>query len=174
MLLNRVESEYLGELLCLAEDNGEPQMWAKKITLKNMTEVFVGFNLYFYDVNFNTFNLFQEKGINLQKKLKKVYEQCMNDLEWIENFVKQLLPEFIEENEIIYNLDDFRFSDEMIEEIRIFNDSYAVIMKLLGIEEKIGFEKHNLFEKNQWSNLNYVAEISPVEMSYDEVDSTLL
>lgn len=174
MILNRLENEYLGELLCLGDDNGQPQMWAKKVALKNMKEVLVGFNLYFYDVNFNIFNLFQERGIELQKKLKKVYDQCLNDLDSIEILVKQLLPEFIEDNESKYNLDDFQFSDNMIEEIRIYSDSYAVIMNFLGIEQKIGFEKHNLFEKNQWSNLNYETEISPVEMSYDEVDSTLL
>lgn len=174
MILNTVQSDYLGELICLGDNNGKPKMWAKKISLKNMTELFVGFNLYFYDVNFNVFSMFQKKGIDLQKRLKKVYEQCLNDLDSIDIFVKQLLPEFIEENENIYNLDDFQFSDNMIEEIRIYSDSYAVIMNFLGIKEKIGFERHNLFEKDEWSNLNFETEISPVEMSYDKVDPTLL
>lgn len=174
IILNTVESEYLGKLVCLGDDNGNARMWAKKIILKNMTEVFVGFNLFFYDVDFNIFNMFQKKGIDLQKKLKKVYEQCLNDLDSIDISVKQLLPEFIEENGNVYSIEEFQFSDNMIEEIRVYSDSYAVIMNFSGIKEKIGFEKHNLFEKDEWSNLNYEKEISPVEMSYDKVDSTLL
>lgn len=89
--------------------------------------------------------------------------------------MEEMLPEFIEETDDIYDIEEFQFSYNIIKEIWIYNDGYAVIMKFPGITEKIGYEKRGLFkEDSQWSNLDYARQFAPVEMSYDEVKPKFL
>lgn len=66
MILNSVNSQYLGELFCIGDEEGKPLVWAKKINLPDSDEIFVEFNLYFYDVNFNTESMFEKKELNFR------------------------------------------------------------------------------------------------------------
>lgn len=175
MILNKVNSQYLGELFCIGTEEGKPLVWAKKINLPDSDEIFVEFNLYLYDVNFNTESMFEKDGVELQIKLNKVYKYFLNEIDKIESLVDEMLLEFIEETDDIYNIEDFQFSYNIIRAIWIYNDGYAVIMKFPGITEEIGYEKRGLFEEHSyWCNLDYAKQFAPVEMDYYEVKPKLL
>jgi len=170
-IINKVNTELLGELVCIADSDGNSKMWGKYkecSLFKEQNKIFIGMDLYCYNENFET-NIFSvQRGLDAQNKLAITYKKFLDDLDdGLETIILKKIDDFLDEEEI--SISTVKLQDIKAVEIRIYMDGYAVIMKVPFLNHLIGFQNRKIFDENNWKNVNFEDSIDPVEMKYGVV-----
>lgn len=170
-ILNKISTELLGELVCIADSEGNSKMWGKYKECSlfgKENKIFIGMDLYCYNEEFKT-NIFSvQRGLNAQNKLAIIYKKFWEDLDdGLEKIILKQIDDFLDEEEI--SITTVKLQDIKVVEIRIYMDGYAVIMKVPFLNRLIGFQNRKVFDETNWKNVNFEDSIDPVEMKHGVV-----
>lgn len=157
-IVNQVNDNILGNIFCVAQEDGRLKGWAKKYSIQENQEIWVYLNLYFVNLNFEYEDCYANALTQLKQGIK-------TNLDRIESSKKTLIGDIVD---TFYDERDYHGYDEKIhdnqikiEEIRVFKYNYSVIFSIDTIDEVFAFE----VEENRKS-INYEEQSEIVSMVY--------
>lgn len=141
--IGRANSPYFGEVVCLADDSGNPCFWAKKLitdflNLEN-EELIIALDLYCYDRNFNS-SYSKDRIDEINANIKRTYDLFINDCKdmddfFLENFNSEKDEWDIEE--VIESKEDIR-EKIRVTRVEILKNEYNIIFMLNDKEWALG------------------------------------
>lgn len=152
--IGRANSPYFGEVVCLADDKGNPCFWAmkKKMNFLNIvdSDLIIALNLYCYNRDFvSEYSDSSTEKIN--NGIKASYEAFLNDCKVIDElFVKEFNSEKTdwEIGEEIETIDDVKRLIKVVR-VEILKNLYNIVFVLNGEEWVLEKDISN----NAWSLL---------------------
>ena len=165
-VIGKANSPFFGELVCMADSEGNPCFWAirKKTDFFNIFDgdLIIALNLYCYNRNFiSTYSDTKTESIN--KDVKETYDVFLNDCNNIDEiFVREFNGEK-EDWEIGTGIDseeDIKNAVKIVR-IEILKNRYNIVF-ILG-EDELVLSKNTKYDS--WS-LMPAAEARPAEMDY--------
>lgn len=168
-IIEKVNSDFFGELVCLSDDNGNPLFWAKQIKQKFLSEkeeiLTIALDLYCYNKEFVS-SLNEEKTRKICEQIKQQYDNFLNDCRDFEQiFISEFCAckeEWDIEEEITTNEDIY--SKIKVIQVDIVKDSYIVSFELNG--EEWALIKECSEETPEYFYLNPREEAQFAEMKY--------
>ena len=192
-IVNIIEDKILGCMVCLANETWQPVKWAKYLNyllFKKRSRICFGFDLYFFNVNFDVigWDMEEEEIEEKKKRMCLVYQEFLKHGDIVEEILwKEFLDGIDWEEELGWNekeqetyrrkykTKEVLFQDVTVIEVRIYFDHYAVVISLPFIEENLVIVVNNIFEKEeQYSFLIAEEESEPIEMDYRTKEYFLL
>lgn len=164
--IGRADSPYFGELVCMADSDGNPCFWAvrKKMVFFNIKDgdLIIALNLYCYDRNFvSTYSDTKTESIN--KDVKETYDIFLNDCSGIDEiFIREFNSEK-EDWDIGAGIDSEEDIKNAVKIVRteILKNRYNIVFVL--DEDEWVLSKNTKY--GSWS-LMPAAESRPAEMDY--------
>ncbi len=164
----RADSPYFGEVVCLADESGNPCFWAikKKMDFLNIvgSDLIIALDIYCYDRNFvSSYSDADTEKIN--NKIKAAYEVFQNDCKMMDEiFVKEFNSEKEdwEIGEEIESIDDVKKSIKVVR-VEIIRHYYHIVFLLNDEEWVLGKN----IKYNTWT-LQPSRQARPPEMEYDK------
>ncbi len=164
----RANSPYFGEVVCLADESGNPCFWAikKKMDFLNIvgSDLIIALDIYCYDRNFvSSYSDADTEKIN--NDIKAAYEVFQNDCKVMDElFVKEFNgeKEDWEIGEDIESIDDVKRSIKVVR-VEILKNYCQVVFMLNDEEWVLGKN----IKYNTWT-LQPSREARPPEMQYDK------
>ena len=152
--IGRADSPYFGEVVCLADESGNPCFWAikKKMDFLNIVDndLIIALDLYCYDRNFVSSSS-DARTEKINNNVKAAYEVFQNDCKMMDElFVKEFNSEKsdCEIGEEIESIDDVKRFIKVVR-VEIMNGCYNIVF-MLNDEEWV-LEKDT--SANTWSLL---------------------
>ena len=152
--IGRADSPYFGEVVCLADESGNPCFWAikKKMDFLNIVDndLIIALDLYCYDRNFVSSSS-DARTEKINNNVKVAYEDFQNDCKVMDDlFVKEFNSEKSdwEIGEEIKSIDDVKRLIKVVR-VEIMNDCYNIVF-MLNDEEWV-LEKN--ISSDTWSLL---------------------
>jgi hypothetical protein len=153
-IISRANSDYFGELVCMADEAGSPCFWAikKKMSILNVVDedIIIALNLYCYDRKFVT-QYSESRTEKINNDVKETYDIFLQDSLFLNDFfVQEFNSEKIDWDieTIVDNLNDIRNNIKLVR-IEILKNCYNIVF-LLNDEEWV-LEKS--VKNNAWSLL---------------------
>jgi hypothetical protein len=178
-IINSIEHKELGVINCYSDNNGDPLMWGKKDQLKVFSEVedeiLVCFHLYCFNKDFKYKKYYEDKAERIEQNIVKIYKYMLENikvtedifLDYINNYFFDEFDVNVKREEInIESVSDL-YSIVRVVEIRVFGDSFSIIIEIPWVDEQIGISLSNIFDGESWSSVNYESESEVVEMDYN-------
>ncbi|MBI6871341.1 hypothetical protein [Clostridium aciditolerans] len=172
--LNQIQHKYLGHIVCMADENGNPLEWNKteRICLfKNENrEIKISFDFFCFNLNFEAGEVFSDMYETVEKNIVNSYKHFLNDRKEIEEtffkyYKDEIEPELIAEL-ITTSIEEIYSLIEVVE-VRTYTDGYAVIVKTPWVNEQLGIEKRGILDGDEWIEVKLESEIDVVEMNYN-------
>lgn len=172
--LNQIQHKYLGHIVCMADENGNPLEWNKieKISLFNNQpeKIKISFDFFCFNVKFEAGEVFKDRCETVEKNIFNSYKNFIKDANEIEEtffkyYKDEIEPELTDEL-IAKNIEDIYSLIEVVE-VRTYADGYAVIVKTPWFNEELGIEKRGLLDDDEWIEVKLESEIDIVEMNYN-------
>ncbi|AGF55360.1 hypothetical protein B0P06_000552 [Clostridium saccharoperbutylacetonicum] len=173
-ILNEIEHKYLGNICCVADEDGNPFEWSKvkSITIfnRNYESVKISFNFFCFNKYFEVNEVFEDIAENVDKSIVENYKLFIDDKKEIEEiffeWFKRDVECILEDKESMSNKENI-YALIKIVEVRIFTDGYAVIFETPWHDELLGIEKKVFEDGAEDISIQLESDIDVVEMDYE-------
>lgn len=173
-ILNEIEHKYLGDICCMADEDGNPFEWIKVKGIyvfdRKYESIKISFNFFCFNKYFEVNEVFEDIAENVDESIVKYYKLFFDDKKEIEEiflgWFKRDVECILEDKEIISSKEDIYALIKIIE-VRIFTDGYAIIFDTPWHDELLGIEKKVFEDGTQDISIQLESDIDVVEMDYE-------
>lgn len=167
-IINRVENDLFGELLCFANEEEQPVFWGKQLKLKFLsqeeTDIIVGLDIYCYNKEFQS-RWKPEKVEAIVADIYSQYQIFLSDCKDMDDIFMQVLEEEGEE----WDIEAVKTKEELYSKIQalqvdILKDSYVVSFVLEN--EEWAVVKRNKKDGSSYFYINPKNETEFAQMDY--------
>ena len=167
-IINREQNDLFGELLCFANDEGQPIFWGRQLKipfgLQNETDIIVGLDLYCYNKDFQS-RWKPEKVETIVADIYSQYQIFMNECKDIGDIIMQAIEEEGDEWDIEpIETKEKLYSQIQIIQVDILKDSYVVSFALN--DEEWAVVKRNKKDSPSYFYINPKKEVEFAQMDY--------
>lgn len=166
-IINEIKHDQLGDIFCVADENGNPLEWAKNEKVKLFSDKYsnikISFNLFCFNKDFKFDDEFDDIAIDVERKIVYYYEIFLKDKNEIENVYYEWYRKNIKKD-----IDNEKMNESVnIKEVRVFTNGYAVIIETSYNDELLAIEKV-IFEDGDYDiSMQMESDIEVVEMDYE-------
>jgi len=167
-IINRVQNELFGELLCFANDEEQPLFWGKQLKMDFMSEeendIIVGLDLYCYNKELQS-RWKPEKVETIVADIYSQYQIFLNECKGMDDIIMQAIEEEGEEWDIeLVETKEELYSKIQVIQVDILKDSYVVSFALES--EEWALIKKNKNDGTSYFYINPKNEAEFAQMDY--------
>ncbi len=167
-IINKVQNDLFGELLCFADDEEQPMFWGKQLKLKFLSEeerdIIVALDIYCYNKEFHS-RWKPEKVEMIMADIYSQYQIFLSDCKDMDDIFMQVLEEEGEEWDIeSVETKEELYSKVQVIQVDIVNESY--IVKFMLENEEWAVVKRNKKDSPSYCYINPKDEAQFAQMDY--------